>query len=104
MDIVRFDGKTISTSLYKKPTDAHMYLNTTSDHPRHVIRKIPKGQFIRIRRNCSNLADFDHHSALLSKFLVNRGYDLKALADTAKIVSKMDISKLLKDKRKKIHK
>ena len=95
---VRFDGTAISTSLYTKPTDAHMYLNTTSNHPRHVIRNIPKGQFIRIRRICSNLADFNHHSAVLSKFLVNRGYDSKELADTAKIVSKMNRSELLKDK------
>ena len=44
------------------------------------------------------MADFNHHSAVLSKFLVNRGYNLQALADTAEIVSKMDRSELLKDK------
>ena len=98
---VRFNGTTISTSLYTKPTDAHMYLNTTSNHPRHVIRNIPKGQLIRIQRICSDLADYKHHAAVLSKFLVKRGYDSKTLADIADIVSKMDRTELLKDKERK---
>ena len=38
---VCFSGTTLTTSLYSKPTDAHMYLNTTSNHPKHVVRNIP---------------------------------------------------------------
>ena len=76
-----FNGTNISTSLFTKPTDAHMYLNTSSNHPRHVIRNIQKGQLIRIRRICSHLADYRHHAGVLSKFLVKREYDPKTLAD-----------------------
>ena len=98
---VRFNGTAISTSLYSKPTDAHMYLNTTSNHPSYVIRNIPKGQLIRIRRICSNLADYKYHAEVLSKFLVKRGYDPKTLADITEVVSKMDRTELLKDKERK---
>ena len=69
----------LETTLYSKPTDAHMYLNTSSSHPKHVIKNIPKGQFIRIRRICSNLNEYRRNSAILSEILVNRGYNRKSL-------------------------
>ncbi len=50
---VTFENGILKTNLYSKPTDAFLYLNTTSSHPKHVIKNIPKGQFIRIRRICS---------------------------------------------------
>ena len=43
------DGK-LSTSLYTKPTNDHLYLNWKSCHPQHILKNIPKGQFIRIKR------------------------------------------------------
>ena len=43
----------LETSLYTKPTDAHLYLNATSFHPNHVIKNLSKGLLIRIRRICS---------------------------------------------------
>ena len=96
---VCFSGTTLTTSLYSKPTDAHMYLNTTSNHPKHVVRNIPKGQFIRIRRICSNVEDFKYHAGTLSRFLVKRGYNPKSLTEIACEVSKMDRSELLLDKK-----
>ena len=76
---VRLIGTTLETTLYSKPTDAHMYLNTSSNHPKHVIKNIPKGQFIRIRRICSNLDKYKRNSAKLNEFLVKRGYNQKSL-------------------------
>ena len=35
-------------TLLTKPTDSHFCLNTSSCHPSHVLRKIPKGQFYSI--------------------------------------------------------
>eukprot|EP00111_Clytia_hemisphaerica_P014752 TCONS_00043472-protein len=62
---VRFRDSTIQTSVYSKATDAHLYLNAKSCHPNHVIRNIPKGQFIRIRRICTNVADYINHGKQL---------------------------------------
>ena len=39
---------TLETTLYSKPTDAQLYLNSSSSNPSHVVKNIPKGQFIRI--------------------------------------------------------
>ena len=32
----------LDTTLYSKPTDAHLYLNTASNHPKHVVRNLPR--------------------------------------------------------------
>ena len=69
------DGK-LSTSLYTKPTNAHLYLNWNSCHPKHVLKNIPKGQFIRIKRICSETTDFEKYSKILKHHLLKRGYQL----------------------------
>ena len=95
---VRLIGTTLETTLYSKPTDAHMYLNTSSNHPKHVIKNIPKGQFIRIRRICSNLDEYKRNSAKLSEFLVKRGYNQKSLKSAICEVTALERKDLLLDK------
>ena len=56
----------ISTTLYTKPTDAHNYINYYSCHPRSCRRGIPYGQFLRLRRICSNEEDFVSESRILA--------------------------------------
>jgi hypothetical protein len=45
------------TTLYSKPTDAHMYLHYTSSHPKHCKTGLPYSQFLRIRRICTKMGD-----------------------------------------------
>ena len=71
---VSIQGKELKTALYSKPTDAHLYLNAKSSHPTHVIKNMPKGQFIRIRRICSEIADYDLHAEKLKSHFISRGY------------------------------
>ena len=53
--------RTLTTSLYVKPTDSASYLHFDSAHPKHCIQGIPFGQFLRICRICSDEQDsFDH--------------------------------------------
>ena len=47
---VILDTDKLKTTLFTKPTDSHLYLNNSSCHPSHVIKNIPKGQFLRLRR------------------------------------------------------
>ena len=67
------EGK-ISTDLYTKPTDKHLYLLSSSCHPRHCTRSIPKSQALRLRRICSDDATFETRSSELSEHLTKRGY------------------------------
>ena len=70
---VKIKGNKIQTSLYTKPTDAHLYLNAKSCHPDHVIKNIPKGQLIRVRRICSEDKDYDVHANQMKSFFLSRG-------------------------------
>ena len=88
------DGK-IETSVYSKPTDSHLYLNHKSNHPRHILKNIPRSQFFRLRRICSDTTDFMRQCNNYIQYFVNRGYDKERLITTAKDVSKLKRDDLL---------
>ena len=88
----------LKTSLYTKSTDAHLYLNSKSCHPKHVIRNMPKGQFIRIKRICSEEKDFDFHAQVMKTHFLARGYKKENLERTVAEVRKLKREDLLADK------
>ena len=44
----------ISTDMYSKPTDGHLYLPYDSSHPIQCKRAVPYGVALRLNRNCSS--------------------------------------------------
>ncbi|XP_073407501.1 uncharacterized protein [Dendrobates tinctorius] len=64
----------IITTLFRKTTATNNLLHFESFHPAHLRKGIPKGQFIRIRRNCSCTEDFMRESRQLSNRFRERGY------------------------------
>ena len=64
----------IGTSLYTKPTDAHMYLHFSSFHPDHQKKAIPYSQALRIRRICSTIDSYREATSTLANNLHVRGY------------------------------
>jgi hypothetical protein len=61
------------TFVYSKPTDAHVYLNANSSHPRSQIRGIAKGVALMLRRICSEDSDF-HKKKQNIRPLINCGH------------------------------
>ena len=92
------DGHFI-TRVHSKPTDAHLYLNAQSCHPKHVINNIPKGQLIRIRRICSKESDFLDQSKIIIQHFVNRGFHQKLLTKSLQEVKNMKREDLLAEKK-----
>ena len=76
------EGSLIS-DLYCKPTAAYQYLHQTSYHHPHLIKSIPKSQFIRIRRICSTADLYWKHAREFIKHFSKRGYNLARLQQTA---------------------
>jgi hypothetical protein len=66
----------IETDLFCKPTDSHNYLLHSSAHPQKCKDSIPFGQFLRIRRICSNIESFDKHAVTFSEHFLRRNYPL----------------------------
>ena len=64
----------IATSIHYKATDSHSYLNFSSSHPYSCKSSIPYSQFLRLRKICSDDADFDIEAAKMEIFLAARGY------------------------------
>ena len=67
------------STVYRKPTDSHLYLNADSCHKKSSVKGVQKGVALRLRRICSSGNDYTAKSKDYTKFLVNRGHDLKSV-------------------------
>ena len=73
------ENGSIQTDLYTKPTDSNNYLTYQSAHPPHCKKGIPGGQFLRLRRICSDEDSFIKHSIIKGKHFLRRGYPIDVL-------------------------
>ena len=69
-------------------------------HPRHCIRGIPYGQFLRIRRICSNTEDFVGHCVTKGQHFVRCGYPIPFIGLAFLKALNRDRSSLLRPKSK----
>ena len=53
---------TLTTSVYYKSTDSHSYLDYRLSHNPSTKNSIPFSKFLRLRRLCSDDADFEEKS------------------------------------------
>ena len=73
MDInLRISGHRIRTSIHYKATDTHGYLHYDSSHPRHCKESLPYSQLLRLRRICSDQADFLNKAQEMASFFERR--------------------------------
>ena len=71
--------KKLTASMYSKRTDSHLYLQADSCHKKSSIKGIQKGVALRLCRICSSDNDYTAESKEYTKYLVNRGHDLKSV-------------------------
>ena len=90
----------IQTDLYCKPTDAHNYLLYSSAHPQKCKDSIPYSQFLRIRRICSRIQDYDKHIVEFCGHFHRRGYPTTLLENAALRARRLNRSDLLKPNKK----
>lgn len=65
---------TIQTKVFFKPTDRNSFLPVHSGHHPLWLKNVPKGQIMRVRRNCSALEDFDQQVTVLKNRFMEKGY------------------------------
>lgn len=76
------------TTLYTNETDRNNLIQWNSFHAPHTFKGIPKGQFIRARKICSE--DHDYHNQkdkLIRKFTV-KGYEKQQLKEVGEEIGK----------------
>ncbi|KAJ1217543.1 hypothetical protein NDU88_005137 [Pleurodeles waltl] len=71
---IKGEGGEQTADVYYKPTDRNNLLPFQSFHPRSLRENLPMGQFLRLRRNCSNLSDYKKHANKLSTKLQEKDY------------------------------
>ena len=51
---LKLENGFITTDVYSKPTDSHLYFPFDSSHPAHCKWAVPYGVTLRLHRNCSS--------------------------------------------------
>ena len=67
-------GNKLTTTVYSKPTDSHLYLQADSFHKKSSIKGIQKGVVLRLRCICSSDDECTTKSEEYARYLVNRGH------------------------------
>jgi len=67
------DG-TLKTKLHTKPTDRQNYLHHKSAHPNPLLKSIPFGQALRVKRICSEEDEYKSSIKQLKDSFLQRGY------------------------------
>jgi hypothetical protein len=89
------DNRHVYTDLYCKPTDSHNYLLYESSHPSHLKRSLPYSQFLRIRRICTKLHDYDSNAILIAKHFIRRHYPVEIVEEALIKARRADRQSLL---------
>ena len=72
---LRISGDRIRTSIHYKATDTHSFLHYDSSHPMHHCKEsLPYSQLLRLRRICSDQADYLDKAQEMASFVERRGY------------------------------
>ena len=64
----------LTTDLHVKPTDRHLYLHYTLEHPNHTKWSFKYSQTLRISKICSYKNDFEKHLEQMKSWFWVRGY------------------------------
>ena len=99
--MVSIDGSKLKTTLYSKPTDAHLYLRSDSCHPKSCTKGLVKGEMLRARRICSKEDDFLEAANTMKSHFMRRGFDQSAIEQTVGEVLSMSREEALTYKKKK---
>jgi hypothetical protein len=97
---VEEDTNKLKFNLYVKPTNTFGYLLSTSNHPSHIHKNIPKSLFFRLRRICSSYIDYQYHSRKLIYQLMQRGYKFNTLTSISRNISNLERASLIQYKQK----
>lgn len=93
----------IVSSLYREPLSGNTLLYVDSGHPGHVTHGIPVGQFLRVRRICSEGGDFQQEKDRMHCRFLDRCYQPNIANMTIEIAEHTLRERLLRDKEMRVH-
>ena len=90
------DNNKMTTTVYSKPTDSHLYLEASSCHNESSKNGIIKGVALRLKRICSTVEEFQKKSSEYMAYLVARGHSpqrVKSEFDKISVISRNECRK-----------
>lgn len=97
---ITLNQQTLSATVFAKPTNAYAYCNPKSCHHEHMTTNIPKLQFLRLRKICSDALDYIKKSNEYQFFFTKQGSDSSRLKVLTKdILAKTRDELLLQNKK-----
>lgn len=104
LDVVLSSRKgCIVSGLYRKNLSGNTLLGVDSGHPGHVTRGIPVGQFLRVRRICSEEGDFQQEKDRMRSRFLDGGYQPSIVNGAIEMAEHTPREKLLRDKKTRIY-
>jgi hypothetical protein len=97
---LHLDDGFVTTDVYSKPTDSHLYLPFNSSHPYHCKSAIPYGVALRIKRNCSSKEFLDTRCNEYKFYLKHQKYPSELVERHFSKVQSIDRSNILRPKKK----
>lgn len=97
--LVKANGR-IQTKTYFKGTDRNSSIPMASCHHPRWLGGVPKGQLMRIMRNCDNMSDYLHQSEIVVNKFKEKGYQNQDLRSIQSQIMDIDRKLLLEDKPK----
>lgn len=91
------DGDAFKTILFFKKTDRNAFIPIGSCHHDSWLKSILKNQFIRMRRNCTDVSDYRTQAGIILSRLEEKGYDKDSLVRVMEQVETMDRATLLNE-------
>ena len=74
VEVYKNAAEQFHSRIFYKQTDVHAFLSPSSSHPPEIIKRIPKGVFLRLRRICSETLEFEKAANKFFVFFARRGY------------------------------
>lgn len=74
LEITNENNKIIMKTHFKAK-DRNSYIPQNSCYHKPWLVNVPRGQFLRIKRNCTNISDFEEQSTELDNTFIRKGYD-----------------------------
>ncbi|CAJ0928488.1 unnamed protein product [Ranitomeya imitator] len=89
---------TIHSTIFRKETSTNSVLHAKLVHPRHTVKAIPKGQFIRARRICDTNEEFEVQARDITTRFLCRGYNPMDINQGYQQAKAMDCNTLLQNR------
>ncbi|OCT87659.1 hypothetical protein XELAEV_18021356mg [Xenopus laevis] len=90
----------IVTTIYSKLCTGNSLLRADSCHPGHLNKGIPRGQFLRLRRNCSSEDKFLEESCKLRDKFLEKNYNMQILQAEFERALNIDRKELLRSRKR----